>query len=76
MFRMVAAGRIDYTIASPEEVEPIMAMAGIAPAQVEVVHFADLPDGNLRYFLCSRAVDQSVIDRLNAGIAALKIDLH
>lgn len=76
VFKMVAAGRIDYTIASPEEVEPIMAMAGVGPSEVKIIHYPDLPDGNLRYFLCSKAVDQGVIDRLNAGIAALKIDLH
>lgn len=76
VFKMVAVGRIDYTIASPEEVEPIMTMAGVTRDQIAILDYPDLPDGNLRYFLCSKAVDQSVIDRLNAGIAALKIKLQ
>lgn len=76
VFKMVAAGRIDYTIASPEEVDPIMAMAAVTPAEVEIINYPDFPEGNLRYFVCSKAVDKGVIERLNAGIAALRIRLH
>jgi len=76
VFKMVASGRLDYTIASPEEVGPILDLAGIKRDEVEAVSYPDMPDGNLRYFLCSKAVEQAVMDRLNAGIAALKLDLH
>jgi polar amino acid transport system substrate-binding protein len=75
VFQMVASGRIDYTIASPEEVEPIMNAANVTHAAVEILSYPDFPEGNMRYFLCSRAVEQSVMDKLNAGIKMQKIHL-
>ncbi len=76
VFKMVASGRIDYTLASPEEVEPIMAMAGVTHEQVDILSYPDFPEGNLRYFICSKAVDKGVIKQLNKGIAALNIHLN
>lgn len=66
----LGAGRIDYLLAAPEELDISIKMSGLDPASVAQIGFSDIPDGTARHFMCGKSVDAAVIAKLNAGIAA------
>lgn len=68
MVHMVAAHRADFMFAAEEEAAYLVEQAGVAPGRLKVVHFADLPPGERRYVLCSKATPDEVIERLNRAI--------
>lgn len=68
MVHMVAAHRADFMFAAEEEATYLVEQAGVAPGRLKVVHFADLPPGERRYVLCSKATPDEVIERLNRAI--------
>jgi polar amino acid transport system substrate-binding protein len=68
MVHMVAAHRADFMFAAEEEAAYLVEQAGVAPGRLKVVHFGDLPPGERRYVLCSKATPDEVIERLNRAI--------
>ncbi|SFN03420.1 extracellular solute-binding protein, family 3 [Formivibrio citricus] len=68
MLKKLAAGRVDYILMAPHEAEGLIAAAGMHPGRFRIVPFADMPPGENRYIMCSRKVEQSLIQRLDATI--------
>jgi len=70
--RMLAAGRIDYMLVSPEEVEELIADAGIAPHAVALVEVPDAPQGATRHLMCAHGVPAETMQRIDAAILRLQ----
>lgn len=68
MVQMVNAGRVDMMLASKEEAEYYVKSSGLADNAVKVLSFPDMPQGGKRYIMCSKAVSDEVMGRLNAAI--------
>jgi polar amino acid transport system substrate-binding protein len=68
MIRMLLGRRFDYIFATPEESSLIIEGVGSAAQDLITVTMSDAPPGNKRYILCSKSVEDSVIDKLNAAI--------
>ncbi|TDR82113.1 hypothetical protein [Paludibacterium purpuratum] len=71
MVRMVALRHADMMFAAEEEAAVLLQQSGIDAARFRILHFTDMPDGEQRYLLCSRAVPDQVIRSLNAVIPPL-----
>ncbi len=69
MVQMVARRRADLMFAAEEEASVLIEQAGPEDArQLKVLHFADMPEGEKRHLMCSRAVPEELMQRLNAAI--------
>ncbi|HJV68982.1 transporter substrate-binding domain-containing protein [Ideonella sp.] len=68
MARMVAAQRAHLMFAAEEEATYLAEQTDGPAAGLKVVHFTDLPPGERRHILCSKAVPDEVIERLNKAI--------
>ncbi len=71
----LAAGRVDYTLAAPEELDTSIKLSGMNPADLARIAMPDMPDGATRHFMCAKSVDDATVAKLSAGIAALKLGL-
>lgn len=70
MVRMVAAQRAQFMFAAEEEAAYLIEQAGVPATQLKLLHFADLPPGERRHILCSKATPDELIERLNRAIGA------
>jgi len=68
MVGMLAAGRFDYLFADSEIYEALANAGKIDPGKFRLLSFPDVPEGNWRYLMCSKAVSKDVIDRIDAAI--------
>ncbi|WP_374567368.1 hypothetical protein [Ideonella sp.] len=68
MIHMIAAQRAHFMFAAEEEAAYLAEQAGVPAQQLRTLHFADLPPGERRYILCSKAVPDELIERLNKAI--------
>ena len=75
-FAKLAAGRFDYLITFPQEFDSWLTRSGTSPALFLRLDFPDLLDGVPRHVMCSRAVAEATMQRLDAGIAALHLKLN
>lgn len=69
--KMVAAGRLDFTITFPEEFGYI---AKNYPELLEIlitIPIDGIPEGNKRYLMCSKGLHEELLARINAGIREL-----
>lgn len=71
---MLQARRADVLILSIEEVEFYAMQSEIPMQDFRVVSFADVPQGELRYLMCSKQISPAVMKRLNKAIRT-EIDL-
>jgi polar amino acid transport system substrate-binding protein len=69
MASMVAAQRASFMFAAEEEAHYLVEQAGLHPSALKLLRFADVPPGERRYILCSKATPNEVIERLNKVIA-------
>ena len=69
--KKLAVNRIDYTIIDVQEFDYLSQQAEIDPKRFTPLNFIDIPQGNLRYLMCSKKVDDDVIKRLNQAIKML-----
>lgn len=69
MVSMLAAGRFDYMFADQEEYEALATAVNIPPESLRLLTFPDIPEGNKRRLMCSKAVPKETIDRINSVIA-------
>ncbi|MDE1461628.1 transporter substrate-binding domain-containing protein [Spartinivicinus poritis] len=68
MMEMLKANRFNYFIVAEEEAEELV----LANKGSFVIHkLSDLPPGSKRYFMCSKMVDNSIIDKINQTIKSL-----
>jgi polar amino acid transport system substrate-binding protein len=73
MANMVAAQRASLMFAAEEEAGYLLEQAeheARLPYPLKIVRFADLPPGERRYILCSKATPDELIERLNKAIPA------
>lgn len=68
MVHMVAAQRASFMLAAEEEAAYLVEQALGSPGALKIVHFSDLPPGERRHILCSQAVPDAVIERLDKAI--------
>lgn len=66
---ILARGRIDYMFADPEEYKALAAAAAVPADSLTLLSFADSPEGNQRYLMCSKAVPAATIARIDGAIA-------
>ena len=69
----LAAGRVDYLIASSNETPRGAVGTIVDPKDLVLIEFADMAPGASRHFMCSKAVDDATIERLNTAIHTLHI---
>lgn len=70
-FAKIQAGRFDYMIGFADEFDNWVSRTGANRDAFSKIDFPDVLDGVYRHLMCSRAVDDAVIDRLNEGINAV-----
>jgi polar amino acid transport system substrate-binding protein len=68
MVGMLAMNRFDYMFADQEEFQALIRANGLDPADFRLLVLPDVPAGNTRYLMCSKAVPAATIDRINAAI--------
>jgi polar amino acid transport system substrate-binding protein len=68
MVRLVRLGRVQLTFIPIEEANYYIEKMGYARSDFNIIHFSDMPPGERRYILCSKKVDDAVIEKLNAHI--------
>jgi len=68
MARMVGAHRAHFMLAAEEEAAYLTEPSAGAGAGLKLIRFADLPPGERRHILCSKAVPDEVIERLDKAI--------
>lgn len=69
--KKLAINRIDYTIIDGQEFDYLSQQADLDTKRFTTLNFIDIPQGNLRYLICSKKVDDDVIKRLNQAIKML-----
>lgn len=74
MLKMIHARRVDYLFIAREEADELLTRAGLPASDFKKITFTDMPEGNRRYLLFSRQVEDSTIDRLNRIIQNYRID--
>jgi polar amino acid transport system substrate-binding protein len=68
LVKMLAAGRISYLLAAPEEIPVLIRTAGLEESDFFTVTLDDVPLGNRRYILYGAGVDSEWIDRIDRAI--------
>lgn len=71
MMKMIQAYRADYYFMTEVEAQDQLLFSGLNSSEFRLVHFSDMPAGNLRYIICSKMVEEDTIDRLNEAIRYL-----
>lgn len=69
MARMLAAGRADWMIVSPEEAPALLARVPDGGRGLRRVRLPDVPIGEARHLYCSRAVPADWLARVDAALA-------
>lgn len=70
LLKMLQADRFDFVLIPPEEMEDLLREARMSSADFSLRAMRDIPGGNTRYIMYSKAVDQNLIRRVDDAIAA------
>ncbi len=68
MLKMIHSKRADYFFISEEEAEMLISSSGLPKTDFKYIRFSDMPEGNKRYLLFSKKVEDQVIEKINAAI--------
>lgn len=68
MLKMIHAGRADYFFIGEDEAEVLIASSGLPKTDFKYVRFSDMPEGNKRYILFSKKVEDEVVHKINTAI--------
>jgi polar amino acid transport system substrate-binding protein len=68
LIRMLAKERMTYLLVAPEEIATLISINNLNAEDFTVFRLKDIPAGNKRYLMCSKGVDQEVIDKINLSI--------
>ena len=71
MMNEVLAGKADYLIGVPEELEMLVKLMDLNPNQYQIIQFADITEGEYRHIACALNVGQATIDKINQSIDKL-----
>ena len=69
--KLILQGRASYMIVAPEEVPTLLRLAEVDADRFTVLTMEDIPAGNLRYLIFSKAVPETDRERIDAAIADL-----
>lgn len=72
--KKLALARIDYTIIDVQELSYLSQQAAIDANRFTTINYIDIPQGNLRYLMCSKKVDGEILNRINNAIKTLGMD--
>lgn len=70
MLDMVALDRADFMLISAEEADYLLSQKRETASQLATFPFADAPDGEARYLMCTKMVPQDLLDRFNKALTA------
>ncbi len=76
LLKAIYTKRASYMLVAPEEIEQMIAAAGLPAAEFVTIALDEIPAGNFRYLMCGKAVSDEVMGRLNAVIEELYPDIH
>lgn len=68
MLEMIQSGRADYFFISEEEAKDLTASSGLLKTDFKIIRFTNIPEGNKRYLLFSKRVEDEVIEKINNAI--------
>lgn len=68
MLKMIHSKRADYFFIAEEEAEELIISSGLPETDFKRVKFSNMPEGNKRYILFSRKVEDEVIEKINKAI--------
>lgn len=75
LFEMVRFGRVDLALVNEMEYSYFTRQSPSSPPGLQILAFPDVPSGNLRHLMCSRAVPPATMERIDAAILQLGIGL-
>lgn len=68
MVQMIARGRADLMFTAEEEAASLLDQAGPEVRHLQVLRFPDMPPGERRHLMCSRAVPAQLMQRLDEAL--------
>jgi polar amino acid transport system substrate-binding protein len=68
MLKMIHSRRADYFFISEEEANELVTTSGLLRMEFKFIKFKNMPDGNKRYLLFSKSVNETVIKKINTAI--------
>ena len=71
VLKMVAEGRADFTILSPEELGYLISRYPDLKESLAIISIEGIPEGNRRYIMCSKGVPSHVMESINEAIRAI-----
>lgn len=74
LIRMVHHQRVDVILLPPEEAATLIDRAGLKSNDFHMMPLTDIPQGNPRHLLFSKAVPRHIVDRINKAIEELPMD--
>lgn len=70
MLKMIHRKHADYFFIAPEESTPLIEVSGLPIEDFKLLRFPAMPAGEKRYILCSRRVEDAMMEKLNRAIDA------
>ena len=70
LLKMLESRRFDFMLIAPEEADTLLEAAQAPMEKFTMRAMSDIPQGNLRYIMYSRAVPQDLIRRIDEAILA------
>jgi hypothetical protein len=71
LFNQVRKGLADYTIAPGEEASYWLGHDARMQAELREIHYPDIPPGQLRYLMCSKAVPAEQMQKIDHAISQM-----
>jgi len=68
MLNSLQKHRADYCLMTEEEAYDLILFSGVNQADFKIVKFNDIPQGNMRYLLCSLMTPDSLLESVNGAI--------
>ncbi len=71
LLKMILSSRADYCFMTEEEAQDQLLFSGLQRSDFKLVYFSDMPKGDKRYLICSKMVDEDILNRLNQAIGQI-----
>ena len=68
LVKMLKSGRFDFFLLPPEEIDVLLQESQMAPADFSLRAMSDIPQGNVRYIMYSKTVDEALIRKIDEAI--------
>lgn len=71
MLRMIEMGRLDMILLTLDELSLIQNTQALPADKFHIVYYPDIRSGNMRHIMCSQALSEKVIQRLDKALTEL-----